>query len=259
VKQDPEPAAREALTSFVRRSLVLLIFARQGERTAHHGSGTIVIGGSGRVAVLTAAHVVKPGDLVSLVTTDEFLENVVVEVKQAPNGIDVALAFVEGSTSAVLRKHALGIESIESSAQRIVAPGTLLLTAGFPKQFTYDAHHPSRGSLQHRFADIINYTTDFKHDNRFISIAWKQGALTGQTFPHDDLGVRRGETIQLKKPVGLSGGPVYRVRTTQKDMLWSPTSDATLVGVASEFTNRRELAVPWWHWAHWVTEMLSSP
>ena len=56
----------------------------------------------------------------------------------------------------------------------------------------------------------------------------------------------------------VSGGPVYRVRTTQTGVLWSPTSDATLVGIATEFVNRRELALPWWRWSKWVGDVMAK-
>lgn len=258
MEPDPERVAHEALTAFVRRSLVLIVFARQGERTPHHGSGTLIVGPSDRVGVLTAAHVVRPGDFISLVTTDEFHQDVVDEVVHAPDNVDVAIAFVRRSVAPAFRDSALALESIEFSTKRKIPQGSLLVAAGFPEQFTYDERHPTHGWLQHRFVDVLNPTSDFKHDHRFISIRWKQGTVTGETFPFEDLGVPRETPIQFKKPSGLSGGPVYRVRTTQKGVLWSPTSDATLVGIAIEFVSRRELALPWWRWSQWVRNVMSK-
>jgi hypothetical protein len=188
MQPDPERVAHEALTAFARRSLLLIVFARQGERTLDHGSGTLIVGPSGRVGVLTAAHVVRPGDLVSLVTIDEFHQDVVDEVVPAPNNVDVAIAFVRQSVGPALRERALALESIEFSTERQIPKGALLVAAGFPEQFTYDERHPTHGWLQHRFVDILNPTSDFKHDHRFISIGWKQGTVTGKTFPFEDLG-----------------------------------------------------------------------
>jgi hypothetical protein len=194
--------------------------------------------------------------LVSLVTTDEFHQDVVDEVVHAPNNLDIAIAFVRKSVAPALRKSALALESIESSNERQIPQGAMLVAAGFPKPFTHDERHPLHGWLQHRFVDILNPTSDFNHDHRFISIGWKQGTVTGETFPFEDLGVPRETPIQFRKPSGLSGGPVYRVRSTQKGVLWSPTSDAALVGVATEFVNRRELALPWWRWSQWVRDLM---
>lgn len=254
--KDPEAHARIALTAFVRRSLVLVVFARQGERTPHHGSGTLVVGGSRRIGILTAGHLVQAGDLISLVTTGAFVQDAVDEVVHAPERLDVALAFLRESVSSQLRQHALPVDRLEQQSERRIHEGSMLIAAGFPEQFTYDAHHPS-GTVQHRFADILNYTSDFTHDDRTISIAWKQGQITGDAFPYDDLAVPRDRAIQFRKPTGLSGGPVYLVRATREDMLWSPSGDATLIGVATEFTvNRREQALPWWRWSNWVADML---
>jgi hypothetical protein len=243
-----EDHARAAVTSFVTRSLVLLVFTRQGERTPYHGSGSLVLARSGRVAVLTAAHVVRPGDFVSVVTQAEFIEDAVDEVIHA-QGLDIAIAFVRDTISSRVRELAISMERIETSDERRLAKGSQLVAAGFPEQFTYDARHPEHGWLQHRFADILHYTSEFDHDDQAISIAWKQGQITGNSFPFDDLGVPRDQTVQFKKPSGLSGGPVYHVRSPRKGLLWSPTSDATLIGIAAEFTNRRELAIPWWRWS----------
>lgn len=256
VLDDAEKQAIAAVTAFVRRSLVLLIFARQGQRTAHHGSGSLVMASSGRVGVLTAAHVVSPGDLVSLVTQDEFLQDAVDEVIHAP-GLDIAIAFVRDTTRRRVRDHAIALDRIEMSAERRLAKGSQLVMAGFPAQFAYDAQHPHRGWLQHRFTDILHYTSDHDHDDKVISIAWKQGQITGYEFPLDDIGVPREQAIPLKKPRGLSGGPVYQIRSTRKGVLWSPANDVSLVGIATEYTNRRELALPWWRWSSWVREVLA--
>lgn len=206
--------------------------------------------------MLTAGHLVRTGDLISLVTETEFVQDAVDEVVHAPGRLDVAITFLRSSASSQLLHYALPLERIEQRSERRIPEGSMLIAAGFPEQFTYDAHHPD-GPVQHRFADILNYTSDFTHDDRTISIAWKQGQVTGDSFPYDDLEVPRDRAIQFKKPTGLSGGPVYLVRTTRKETLWSPSGDATLIGVATEFTvNRREQALPWWRWSQWVMDML---
>jgi hypothetical protein len=251
-----ERHAREAMTAHVMRSLVLLVFARQGERTPHHGSGTFVVGRSGRLAVLTAAHVVQPGDLVSLVTREAFVEDAIEDVVHPPGGLDIALAFVRDRIAGSLRALAIGPDRLEASGARTIPKGAQLVAAGFPEQFTFDARHPNHGWLQHRFVDIFHYTTEFKHDDRNISIAWKSGHVIGDSFPYEELDVPRNTRVQFKKPNGLSGGPVYHIRSSSADSLWSPSSDATLIGIATSFTNRRELALPWWRWVDWVRDVL---
>jgi hypothetical protein len=255
-REAAERHAREAVTTHVMRSLVLIVFARQGERTPYHGSGTLMVGRSGRVAVLTAAHVVQPGDLVSLVTREAFVQDAVVDVVHAPGSLDIALAFVRDPIAGSLRGLAIGPDRLETSTARTIPKGAQLVAAGFPEQFTFDARHPDHGWLQHRFVDIFHYTSEFNHDDRNISIVWESGHVTGDSFPYDELDVPRDTKVQFKKPNGLSGGPVYHIRSTRAGSLWSPSSDATLIGVATSFTNRRELALPWWRWADWVREAL---
>ncbi|MGE0551595.1 MAG: serine protease [Kofleriaceae bacterium] len=244
------------MTTHVMRSLVLIVFARQGERTPYHGSGTLVLGPSGRLAILTAAHVVQPGDLVSLVTREGFVQDTVDEVVHAPERLDIALAFVREPLASSLRGLAIGPDRFETSTARTIPNGAQLVAAGFPEQFTFDARHPTHGWLQHRFVDIFHYTTDFNHDDRNISIVWESGHVIGDSFPYDELEVPRDAKVQFKKPNGLSGGPVYYIRSTRAGSLWSPSADATLIGIATEFTNRRELALPWWRWSDWVREAL---
>src|SRR5689334_22530035 len=65
-----------------------------------------------------------------------------------------------------------------------------------------------------------------------------------------------GFEVIAEEPNGLSGGPVYYIRPTRAGSPWSPSSDATLIGIATEFTKRRELALPWWRWSEWVREAL---
>jgi hypothetical protein len=247
--------AHEMVRALVRRSLVLLTFSRQGERTPHHGSGTLLIGRGGRVGVLSAAHVVRPGDTVSLVTQHELLEDAVERVEHASDGLDIALAFVRNRTARRLVDLALPTTQLETRAECCIARGSLLVVGGFPAQFTYDVRH-SGGCIQHRFVDMVNFSTDFGHDDRLISIRWKDGEFTGHEFPFEDLGVPRGRKIPLQKPSGVSGGPVFLIRRTRKNEIWAPNSDVTLVGVAIEYKDQRELALPWWRWSSWATQML---
>jgi hypothetical protein len=193
--------------------------------------------------------------MVSLVSQDAFLQDAVETVVHAPGGLDVAIAFVRDHVASKFVEVALPTSQLENRPERRIPTGSLLVAAGFPEQFTYDAHHPA-GWVQHRFVDILNYTSDFRHDHRFISIGWKEGEMVGHDFPFDEVGVPRGATIPLKKPTGLSGGPVFLIRATRKNEIWSLGADASLIGVSIEFKNRRELALPWWRWASWVQETM---
>lgn len=214
-----------------------------------------MVGRNGRVGILTAAHVVRPGDMVSLVTQHEFVQDAVETVEHAPGGLDVAIAFVRDRIASEFINVALSTSQLETRPERHVPRASLLVAAGFPEQFTYDARHPA-GWIQHRFVDILNFTSDFGHDHRFISIGWKDGEIVGHEFPFDDLGVPRGEKIPFRKPDGISGGPVYLIGTTRKDEIWAPSADASLIGVAIEYKSQRELALPWWRWSSWVLRML---
>jgi len=249
-----EEAARFAVTAFVRRSLVLIVFTRQGTRSTAHASGTLIAGSDGRLGVLTAKHCINPGELITLASNEGLVEDCVEEVHHHDK-VDIAVAILRPKVATIWAHLALRLSQVEIQPERRLSPGHLLVMGGFPNQFRRDVVLSHNARID-RFVPIVQFTSDYGHDSRSISIRWKHGVISGSEFPFDDLGVPRRTQIPLRKPTGMSGGPLFRVTPTRRGTLWSPESDMHLIGVAYAFSAHREQAVPWWHWSSWLHSRL---
>jgi hypothetical protein len=260
---DVEPAvekeARASITAVVRRSLVLLTHAPQGTRSTDYGSGTLIVGPNGRVAVLTAAHIVddRPQHSLGLVTTDRFFRDVSDGHLIAPGHVDVALVWVNADIADALRPLAMDASVIDTRDPALLGRHDLLVVAGFSEQFVHDVSVDEH-VIENRFVDGVRYTYEHGHDDRKISIAWREARIRGPDFPHRLLGIDADAMTPLKKPRGVSGGPVFRVVPTVAGTIWLPSAALRLVGIAYEWNKQREHAVPYWRWASWVNEQLRA-
>lgn len=247
-----EAQAKAKVTAHVLKSLVLLTDTPMGTESEHPASGVLLRLRNGRVVVMTAGHALPPRRPLNLHLADgRFFEDAVCRTATHPDPrVDVALMLPEPEIEAALGAFALDFESVESSASRsIVGP---IVAAGFPMQFT-EMVSLGEDRFEHRFAAIVRYTTDYNHDSRWLSYNWREGWPIDRGTPpaHPALEVAPGSSVRLKKPLWLSGGPVYRVTHKPFDEL-DPKVDCKLIGVSVEYVNQRELASPWWRWRAWI-------
>jgi hypothetical protein len=191
------------------------------------------------------------------VTDDVFYGDVVDGIVRAPEGIDVAMVWVRSQFQSKLLARCIDLDRVESRADRRIDRDVLLAVAGFPKQFTFD-RRVDVNIVEARFVDSIRYTYDHRHDHEHISIGWRSAKISGESFPHAEFGTDPTTMTPLRKPAGISGGPVYTVAATRPNSLWAPSQDARLVGVASKWNTQREHAVPYWRWNEWLRDALSS-
>lgn len=253
-----EGQAREAVTKFVCRSLALLAWTpRQGIRAQHHGSGCLIVGGDGTVWVLTAEHLFAPAlEPVSIITDDGFCANAIREVIRAPDHLDVALARVADHWAEGLLARCIAPTLVEAAPRKGFSfDGKVLVAAGFPNQFRFD-RRGAHGTVD-CFVDMVRFSDEVGLDDRAITVSWHAAKIKGETFPHQELGIQPDTLTPLKKPKGISGGPVYAVSQTQKNALWSPGKDARLVGVAVAYNHRREQVVPYWRWRDWFYSVVA--
>jgi hypothetical protein len=253
---DVEREARASINAVVRRSLVLLTHASQGTRSTDYGSGTLIVGANRRVAVLTAAHIVadRPEAPLGLVTTERFYEDVRESHVLAPGHVDVAVVWLKPKIGEVLRLQALDADIIDTRDPSLLGEHDLLVAAGFSEQFVHDVRI-DESVVENRFVDGVRYTYEHGHDDRKISIAWREAFIRGDEFPHRLLRIDANAATPLKKPRGVSGGPVLRVIAAEPGKIWLPLASLRLVGIAYEWNKQREHAVPYWRWAVWLNEL----
>jgi hypothetical protein len=250
---EQDAAAKAKVSAFVQRSLVLLTDTPYGIRAEHPASGLLLRLRSGRVAVLTAAHTLPEEAPVNLHGAENKLyEDAVVGVAMHPTD-DVGLGLVRRELQAHLAGFAMDLDQVECSNVRRIEQGARLLAAGFPSQFTQNIPIAD-DRVEHRFTALLKYTAMHNHDHRRLSIDWREGYPIDRAgpSPHKALDVPAGSPVYLKKPSGLSGGPVFRVSVATTVEGFDPKTHCRLVGIAVEFKDQRQLAVPWWVWSDWL-------
>lgn len=253
---DAEKAATWKVRTFVERSVVLLTDTPQGVRSRHPASGTLIRSASGAVGVLTAAHALPSTNEALTVHVEQgvFIEDAIEHCLRHPDAeVDVGIAKVREDVANALRARALTLQSIELSRVHRVEAASQLVVAGFPQQFQEDAEL-DEGVIEHRFAGFIYWSRTHGHDDRLLSIKWREGFTVDRetVAPHPLLRRPPDQPLPLKKPRGISGGPVFRVRSNTAAQ-FSPENDVHLIGVAIEFDKESERAAPWWRWERWVS------
>lgn len=176
-------------------------------------SGTLVRLRSGLTAVLTAKHVLPDACPVGLLTDGGVYDDAVDLVSEHPSrDVDVALGLLRPDIGRELCGQALPFDQIEQSPMHRIERGCPLVAAGFPSQFTSD-ERIADNVIEHRFVALLKYTAIHGANHRHVSLDWR----TAYPIPraggpaHAALAVEPGGPVHLEKPIGLSGGPVYRI------------------------------------------------
>lgn len=251
--REKDEQAKAMVSAFVDRSLVLLTDTPVGVRSKHPASGVLLRTPGGHAVVLTAAHALPECPPINVCMNAGFFFDAVEGVAQHPvRDVDVAVALLRPDAASQLLPFAHTFDQVESSPDHRVERDAPLVAGGFPDQFTTDAL-VSESLVEHRFTAIVRFTKRHGHDRRRLSLDWTAGYPIdrGRSPAHAAFDVERGRPFHLKKPRGLSGGPIYRI-TPGPFESFDPSSHCKLIAVAVEYVNRRELAVPWWSWLAWL-------
>jgi len=87
-------------------------------------------------------------------------------------------------------------------------------------------------------------------------VSWDDGIIP-DTSLQTDPGIRMtlNEVFKLAHPGGISGGPLFRLRTRRpKQEVWAPEKNARIVGVASTFLDNREYCPSVSAWSDWFRD-----
>jgi hypothetical protein len=191
---------------------------------------------------------------------DEELRDAGVEAWFAPgrtpgNPVDVALVALRADVHDRLRPLAAGVERV--AADDTVGCDDVLFLCGFPAHLSFPA-----SPTMHKFT-TISYSTGItgKDKHGRLEVYWKD------SIPYDDAKVPphvdmpAGKVSKLGPPRGVSGGGLWRVQGSKKgDLIWSPSSHASLVGVPVAWDTRQteyaESVNDWGAWLRQVAEHL---
>jgi hypothetical protein len=247
-------AAMDAARHYTRRGLVLIALRdqnRNGDNIIDHGSGTLLRGASGAVIALTAKHLVADTRSMSVMN---------------PNGPNVRLREAQVTEHATDDVAAIHLEHAEFASrafeldvigdERTIAKGAQVVVCGFPKRFS-GTDEDTKGPLQ-RYADMTHFGAVRGCDQRSISVDWRQAE-----FDDEAAGTLRRFGVQpglqpLNKPRGISGGAVWLwPETPSGRLVWAPVTRLHIIGMACEYTNGAELAVPVWRWRDWLLGLLA--
>lgn len=163
--------------------------------------------------------------------------------------VDVALVTLKPELHELLRPVAAGLESI--AADDSIGETDVTYLVGFP---SFLAFADNRAPRVHQMS-MITYATGVKdHDKHGrLEIDWRDAIAGRQTREYPHLTITAGELMELGHPSGVSGGGVWRFKGAGKGELWSPTSDAKLIGIPVAYNERfTEYAETVLHWGSWV-------
>jgi hypothetical protein len=267
---DREKLARKACEAFIARTTVLLLPRHDPRREPESvGSGVLLQNARGVPFLVTASHLFRddqwqcqewlPLTLFAPALGVE-MRDAGVEVTFAPGRtpekpVDVALMTIRGDLHDGLRPLAAGIEQIAEND--VVNPQDVLFLSGFPTFLSF-----RESASMRRFATITYATGVTGRDQHGrLEVYWDEAIPTDDAprLPH--LEVQPGKPMALGSPGGISGGGLWRVRGSKKgDLIWSPSSHATLVGIPVAFIRPRteyaESAVAWGPWLRIAAERL---
>lgn len=242
--------------SFIRRPLVQLFDADNDDETEGIGSGTLLRGASGRIAILTAHHVLD-GVRNALIRDNDEKPHRITEVYSHPKSrnTDIAIGVVDRAPPA-LEIACLDTNLLATSTAPILRTNDTVVAIGYPSQLRVSIIDEHRGVRWNRYGDMIRRTVILGFDRNAMSLEWREAEVQA---PHlfASSGIPDTGSFKLKKPSGISGGAVWWQDRSPIE-IWTAESVFRLVGVLHEFTNGHQLAVPATRWATWVRETLAK-
>lgn len=204
--------------------------------------------------LLTAAHVFDNGARGALFGEDLAIEDAISTVRRMPNA-DVALALLTDDARG-LDTLAMDPSSISDETSSAVRKGDTVDVIGFPEAVAVQILDPVRDKPFTRHGDMIHRTVIAGVDRAAISIVWKEGDIAQSSSAlYEAAGFKIGTRVNQRKPSGISGGAVWK-QLRADDEVWTAEKVFRMVGIPSEFTNGRLLAVPARRWLPWLREQL---
>jgi hypothetical protein len=240
----------EAVCTFLLSPTVGIVIPDQAGNPQDQGSGVLIESPSGRCVVLTAAHIAKYGKDRQLWLAHQSIphgiEDFVTGVALHPDGLDVALLTVSDQVVRTIGNHSIPVDLVAQSVDEDTDFEDLLYVVGVPVALT---KRLTKKALQVKPVIYGTGVTDpLLDDSGRICIEW-------------DLAIQqRGqEPYHMPLPDGVSGGPVWRLRST-KAKLWTARNFGKLVAVQSSFLKPAKTlyAEPAGKWSSWFHRILSA-
>ena len=246
---DRELHAQDAINEFVQHSCAFIIPGVNQQRAYDVASGVIIRTRENHFIILTAQHVAKDArreeHRLGYFNCSNPLSNFVSGIWLCPNDIDVALLIVNDDLTSPLDKLAIFPESVRICELDIQEQDSLILN-GYP----YEISSESRERSEHGFK-VMSYwckLSDNNIDNKGrLQVDWNDA----ETW-------RSGDNFDLPKPIGMSGGPLWRFRKPSSSSIWSPSKIGRIVGIQSAWKKETLFIEPVNKWAAWFHECIKT-
>jgi hypothetical protein len=246
---DRELHAQDAINEFVQHSCAFIIPGVNQQRAYEVGSGVIIRTRENHFVILTAQHVAKDArreqHRLGYFNCSNPLSNFVSGIWLCPNDIDVALLIVNDDLTSPLDKLALIPESVPTSELAIQGQDSLVLN-GYP----YDISSESRERSEHRFK-VMSYWCKLSDKNIDKKGRYRVDWKDAQAW-------RSKGDFDLPKPIGISGGPLWRFRKPPLNSIWSPIKIGRIVGIQSAWEKETLFIEPVHKWGAWFHECIQK-
>jgi hypothetical protein len=228
---------------------------------AKAGSGLVLRTPRGRTVVLTARHNFDdlPQSGMSIGGRVSVADALGPRWEHPNPEVDIAITGLKPDAEQMLSVLAVPTSVVAASSDTAFTRENPMILCGFPALYRRTLPRDAK-TADHEFSCMSYATTvepDLDSEGRYLA-EWKEGALTEKdpVLP----AIKPGETFEIVHPRGISGGPLWRFRSTPEGQLWSPEAKGMIVGIATDYRERtsRQLCPSVAVWGDWFSETVAA-
>jgi|GEM_PF-5556705 len=260
---DIQTSARNAYTEMISR---LTVVVATGSIQDSCASGVLCRTLGGNPVILTARHVFDDRTSKAITIHNETIgsHEGEYEFHRGPkrNGehqsehkyIDVAVIVPSAHLARALEPHAGVVIADDSETQA----SDVVVLCGYPSYLASALdRHPDLKEIN--FGRIV-YTTGVKGKDPVgrLMVNWSDAQNIVPPPDAPNFPPHGTDVFKLGRPHGISGGGLWRVRSTQKSSIWSPSESCQLIGIASATRGELEFAEPVDLWSPWLVEVAKT-
>lgn len=258
--------AWSAVLEYIQASLVAIVDGPPNEPKfkRHSGSGTLVRTPANKIIVLSADHVLKDvGAGFSLGAEGiKTIGDPFAAIWKHPDAtVDVAVALLQPRAAEACGQQAINWQSIAAAGDDWVE-GEPAIVCGFPVDYRVERVDEVRKVVTQSYVPVAYTTLVHGTDNAGrYKLAW------GDAFARDDdrnpllpvFDIKPGELFQQKRPTGVSGGPLWRLRPLDTREIWSASRAADIIGICESWDEESIAFCPSTRvWGPWFREVIAQ-